>query len=131
MSDDSLWGDLNDLETIRTPREILREQAIHLTESTNGVLSVDVVDTMHSATVFYHDFDLVVPLLNNYRYTLLSVSYPVLFYPLTVRSEHLKGPKGRVEQCDDEEEFRNCLKSIFTSREVRDILVRLKSQAIR
>ena len=46
----SMWGDLSDLETVRTPKAILVEQAIFLTKATSNVLVGDVKDVRRSAT---------------------------------------------------------------------------------
>jgi hypothetical protein len=126
MSTKSLWGDLSDLEIVRTPKEILMEQAQLLTEATDGVLVGNVESQSGSTTrLFIHDFDVTVPTLNNYSYTLLRIRHGVAMYPVRVEASDPSTSKD----CPNEEEFISTVGSILSSSAVRFILSRLRSQA--
>lgn len=131
MSIENLWGDLSDLETVQTPKAILQQQAALLTSATRGVLHgfVTNVETAHLG--FEYDLEVVVPALNNYRYELLSIYHGVDIYPTFVRSVHLESASysaGPV-RCENESEFCECIQRILSSKSVRTVLSRLKSQA--
>lgn len=131
MSTNSLWGDLDDLETIQTPKAILQEQAALLTRATKGILLGCVTIVEAAEAGFRYDLDIVVPALNNYRYELLSIYHGIDIYPTFVRSVHLESASyfdGPV-RCENEGEFCECIQRILSSKSVRTVLSRLKSQA--
>ena len=104
----NLWGDLSSLATVRTPKTLLEEQANVLTEATAGLLMGRVYDLAplgrdprvslsDDRAKFRYDFDVLVPALNNYRYTILSVYYPLELYPLD--AENLQPTsRGNIEK---------------------------------
>lgn len=140
---EDLWGELPNLESIRLPLVILREQAAKLANRTNRVVQGEVVVESTSSFAeraytrrgdsepFNIDssarMDLVVPALNDYRYTLLRMlflaadPYPVIL----IRS------KGTPESvvCHDESEFRSALKEILTAPETMTVVAALLKQA--
>jgi hypothetical protein len=121
----NLWGDLSALETVRSPKKILLEQAAALTAATKGIL-VGEVDARDAVGGFFaYDLDITVPTLNNYVYTVLSVRHPLELYPVTV----LTSKPPRTVSCSDEQEFETTLETILGSAEVRNVLSRLRSQA--
>ena len=124
MPGKNLWGDLSALETVRTPKELLTEQASTLTEATEGVLR-GKVDRQGTGPRFAYDLDVYVPVLNNYTYTILTITHELGLYPVRVTSS---APQ-RSEKCDNEEQFLEVLESILSSKDVKFILSRLMSQA--
>lgn len=122
----SMWGDLSDLETVRTPKAILVEQAIFLTKATSNVLVGDVKDVSAPLTKeFVYDFNIVVPALNNYIYTVLRIEHEIDFYPLMLRC----GDFDNGEICGNEQAFCGAVEAILSSTELKRIISRLVSQA--
>lgn len=122
----NLWGDLSSFESKRTPVTILREQAGYLTQSTNGILRgvVDhVTDRLSSDFIF--DLDVVAPILNDYRYTILRIKHDINLFPLIVFDY---GNDARYE-CPDENFYLEALKKILTSAETRKIVGSLIAQS--
>jgi len=126
MSSKNLWGDLSDLETVRTPQAILHEQAGYLTEATESALVGKVEVRNIVSSDFCYDLDVLVPALNNYTYTILTISHSVNLYPVRVHA----GAKGISSRCENEEEFEETVAQILSSKEVKRILSRLLSQAV-
>ncbi len=124
MSPKNLWGDLSDLEIVRTPKDVLKEQADFLTRATEGVL-VGNVDEIDVRGDFRYDFNVTVPSVNNYTLTLLIIQYGLQLYPVRVS---VMAPRF-TETCDDEKEFEAVLTKVLSSKEVKLILSRLLSQA--
>ena len=124
MSARNLWGDLGALEIVRTPKDILKEQASFLTKATEGVL-VGNVDEMDANGDVRYDVDVQVPSLNDYTYTLLSITHGLDLYPVRVSPR----AAALTETCDDETEFEAVLRTVLSSKQVKLILSRLLSQA--
>jgi hypothetical protein len=114
MATDDLWGELPDVEKIKTPFVILKEQAELLTEKTNGLLVGEVTQDD-----FLYLFNIIVPTLNNYSYNLLRVSSDIDIYPLL-----LSGEAASVE-CSDEDQFKEELGKILKSGETKKIIGKL------
>jgi hypothetical protein len=123
MPGKSLWGDLSDLEIVRTPKEILKEQAEALTEATEGVL-VGRVDASGPANNFSYELNVVVPRLNNYTYTIVTATHQIDLYPVRVYVNTTQ----RWQSCENEQNFVSVLEAILSSKEVKRILSRLLSQ---
>jgi hypothetical protein len=124
MSSKNLWGDLKELEIIRSPKSILQEQADYLTKATEGVLMGKVDEDVRRST-FSYDLDVVVPSLNDYAYTLLTILHPLEFYPVQIKA----GKPPTDITCPSEEAFERAIGTILSSPEVRKVLSRLVSQA--
>lgn len=73
----NLWGELPDAADIRSPVTILREQASLLTQMTNGTLQGEVY-LENSGGRFSSTLYILAPALDDYRYSVLSVQYPVV-----------------------------------------------------
>lgn len=127
MPNNDLWGDLPQVESIRTPFVILKEQAELLQEKTNGLLSVDVTQTQNG-TQFIYDFKIIAPTLNNYSYHILTAIYDLGFYPVTL----VDRVTTRQIRCEDEEEYMQGLRNIFSSEHIqtaiRKLLTHISSQ---
>ena len=77
-----LWPDLNSVG-ILTPAAMLKTQAGMLSKKTNGRLQ-GLVETYSLRGEIYHQLFVVVPALENYRYSLLTVHHSPTLYPVTV-----------------------------------------------
>ena len=123
MTENNLWGDISSLETVKTPASYLIEQATLLTKAMKNVI-VGVVETKPSGRRFETDLDVEVPGLNNYRYGLLTVNYPMEMYPLRIND----WVNSQDYKCDSEAQFIDSLRAILSSEGVRRVLSTLKAQ---
>lgn len=124
MAIENLWGDIPIKANIdRTPLTLLQEQASILGQATNNLL-VGEVNTWSSQADdrFYAELYIVAPTLNEYRYSLFEVSYPLGFYPVTITLHAGDGTKVKVK---DEEEFKQALSTILQSTKVHNVVQRL------
>lgn len=137
---EDLWGSQISAEPLATPVSILREQANLLGTKTDNLLRAEVVTSSDHVGNFEHSFYIVVPLLDNYRYRLFSIShgiqlYPVVFYgfPETLNSElhpaHSFIPIPPIKfDVSNEVEFKQYLKEILSAKETLKIVKSLIGQ---
>lgn len=129
MAQESYWGDLSDLATVKAPVAFLREQANVLSDATNNVLRGDVSSNTRrraGARVMYHELDIVAPALNDYRYSVLTVYHdPVSLYPLRLNANI----DDETIECHTEEAFLAQLKRILSSSTVRRVIETLLAQS--
>jgi hypothetical protein len=136
---EDLWPSDLALETVVTPVSILRTQAKLLGERTQGLLEGEV-NTWTQGSDVYHDLNVVVPALGNYKYRLLRVHHPVTLYPIFVDDEPM--PYGHIRMIQpqpivmlgeggmkDEDAFREWLRRTLAGEETRHILANLYAQA--
>jgi len=123
MADKNLWGDLKSIEDIKTPAAYLVEQANLLSKETENLL-VGVVETQKWGLGFRSDLIVEVPYMNNYRYSLLLVEYPLAMYSLKVYDLINK----MNYKCDSQEQFIDSLRQILSSPAVHKVLATLKAQ---
>ena len=109
---------------MRTPYDILREQASKLAQITNGLLEGRVWQSAHGET-FVGGLDIVVPVLDNYVYSLLEIRHPLDFYPLTFVDLSTTG--GTSTECRAEEEYLDCLRGVLSSKRVQRAIASLLS----
>ena len=144
MKTEDLWGDLGLQEEIDTPASILKKQAALLSERTNNIVQARVVpriSVLHQRSGvppsapgrgFEYDFDLVVPPLEGYIYTLLRIEHDVSLYPVSIY-EIFRGfyPSGSGDGlvCMNEEEYLANLGAILSSDDVHAIIRSLVGQA--
>ena len=128
MTADSLWGDLKELKTIKTPALMMREQAEILTQSTNGVLvgKVEGINSRWRGGIA-HELVIRVPSLNDYELSVLRIEHPVHIYPVYL----FEAPYGKVEAENvmDEVKLLDLLKTALSHPDLRAILGALLSQA--
>jgi hypothetical protein len=137
METQNLWPAEFAVEKVRSPKTILKEQAGYLMEMTRNVLSADVHTSNYKDTRI-HSFVVVAPALNNYRYTLFSVSHGGLFYPSTIKfSEDVDFNDPGKESLyngydcivDSEDELVTEMKKIFNTSHTVRIISSLISQS--
>ena len=84
METQNLWPEFV-VEKVRSPKTILKEQAGYLMKMTKNILSADVETTQERSTgQIIHNFYVVAPAMDNYRYRVFNVSHDVIYYPLSV-----------------------------------------------
>ena len=122
METQNLWPDFA-IAPAKSPKSILKEQAGYLMAKTNNVLSAEV-ETLQYSDQIIHDFYIVAPAINNYRYNLLRVVHKVFFYPLEI--------SGHGDSCEarDEKEFISELSNMFNHPETKKIISSLLSQSL-
>lgn len=121
MTQEDLWGDLPEVESLRTPLVILKEQAELLQEKTEGLL-VGQIKSAQDVTRFVYDFFIIAPTLNNYAYHLLTVMHDLGFYPLQLIDRQV----GRkFKQCSSEKELKQGLREIFSSEKSKAVISKL------
>ncbi|MBV9761347.1 MAG: hypothetical protein JO340_12345 [Acidobacteriaceae bacterium] len=115
-----LWGNL-DLEEIRTPAAILREQAALLGQKTKNLIEARV-DLVPMGDRIFHIFKLVVPTLGGYVYELFRVSNTVAnLYPVRVERPR--------QELSTEGEFVEWVGERLSSPDTRRVLSSLLAQA--
>jgi hypothetical protein len=144
----NLWGELPNIETIRTPYTILKEQASILSEITNGLLIGEVINNQNNK-YFVKTLRIKAPSLNNYTYSVVEVQHLIQLYPVFVKNltsapitkatalidslrVDLRHP-GLLEdqgykKYSSEEEFENALGQILSSKEVKQVISGLLAQ---
>jgi hypothetical protein len=113
-----LWGEIEATQ-IRTPLIILREQAALLGAKTKNLVEASV-KTHASGDTFRHSFDLIVPALGSYTYSLLAIVHGASIYPVKVE---YKGTR-----LDTEEQFVEWLGATLSSAETKRIVANLLAQ---
>ena len=146
MSGDSrdLWSDQIVLTSMVPPVAILREQATLLREKTKGLVLGEVESLEQPAeevdeylkeafasappTVQTHTLYLVVPGLDNYQYSLLSVKHDFQAYPCSgyYHPTHKEG--NPVASLSNEKAFLDWLRSALSASPTARIIVALMSR---
>lgn len=123
---ENLWGELPQFDSIRLPATILKEQAQVITDLTQGLLQGTVASDPGRNNSLFTNLILVVPTLNNYKYTVLyTLTEPPLIYPLKLRSL-VHDVSFDVES---EVKFLQILKDILSSHETKMLILSLVAQA--
>ena len=122
------WGDLQVTtdQVTATPAHILQDQAMALNERPTSLIRASVATSGLSATTqkFRSTLAITVPSLDRYRLDIVTVIYPLRdYYPL-VLSDDLGDPDDERSNmiCNSEQEFRNELRRILSSKRTTDTL---------
>jgi len=127
MSENDLWGDIEEVKLPRNPKVILKEQADAIGRKTKYVVRGKVIgssELVKGSPSFRAALIIVTPRLDNYTYDLLLASYPLEMYPLKI----LSFPHKLSYECNTEEEFIEKLREILSSEEVMKTIAALVSQ---
>ncbi len=124
MADQDMWGDFR-LEAVRTPVQVLKEQAAALGPKTK-YLVVARVSTSTRHGDFYHELVLVVPALDDYQYDLLQLTHRIDLYPLEL--EHYSD-KSLNQTVNSELELNIALQRALSSEKTKRIIASLIGQA--
>ena len=121
------WQKLKDqAQEIRTPHQILLEQASLLDEATGGVLratvSIEEEATHQGAMV---EFSVYVPTLNNYTVRLFMVRHPVLQYPATLHGDW--GGQQPIK-CDSHQELEAAVIGYLETPDLQNVVASLFAQ---
>lgn len=110
-------------DPVRTPLSILREQASLLGPKTQHLVEAEV-STSSRRDSLVHEFYVVAPALDHYRYHLLTVAHGIELYPL-----EMWPARGDTAQVDDEGAFVERLGSFLASEHTLNIVRSLYSQS--
>jgi hypothetical protein len=113
-----LWGEIEATQ-IRTPLVILREQAALLGTKTKNLVEASV-KTHANGDAFAHNFNLVVPALDNYTYNLFTITHGPSIYPISVLY--------KSTQFETEQEFIEWLGAKLSSPDTKRIVANLLAQ---
>ena len=116
------WGDLQVTRQV-TPVQILREQASAFNEKSKSLIIASVA-TNGLEQKFHSTLAVTVPSLNRYHLDIVTAIYPLGdYYPL-VLSDDLGDPDDERSNmiCNSEQEFRNELRRILSSKRTTDTL---------
>jgi len=118
MSTEDLWGEIPDVEPIKTPLSIFKEQAAILKEKTNGALEAEVTVGKESPQEVGALMKIVVPTLGGYTVNIAQINYGLEIYPVTVFNlrERFK------EIAEDEISYKKILATVFSSSAVKEII---------
>jgi len=117
------WPDDIGLSELRTPVSLLREQAAALGEKTKNVVTGEVTSNSQGE-LFLHALFLVAPAIN-YRYQLLTIRHPLVFYPMAVTTP---GSSSWIT-VGSEEGFVAWLKSVLASDNTKRVVQALIAQS--
>ena len=136
---EDFWPPIDDAEDVNSPVVLLRKQADALTEKSGrrlrGRVSTATIRLSYEALqalrlddntdTFTHVFSIEVPALDDYRYTLFSVSQGIEAYPVAYQQE--EGREWRA--LSNVEEFTGWLKQTLSSEKTKRVLKTLREQA--
>jgi hypothetical protein len=121
-----------------TPASILKTQATALSRKTIGLLQGEVRTWANEGNI-YHQFVVVVPALENYRYSILRIHHGAPVYPVYVdeaptvaAEEQFTGfivGRYKSDVLPDDGNFRRWLREALASADTKRILESLLAQA--
>ena len=148
MEKKSLWAVGEEISDIRTPADILNEQAELLEKETKSILRGRILEFSASLiigtnTSFFRDTDgklfgfslhIVAPRMNNYSYEVLRIAYdPLQIYPVYLKSDifHLNSDifEDVAIICGDEEVFIAKLETTLSSGQIKKVITNLVAQS--
>jgi hypothetical protein len=122
----NFWPELG-AQKMDVPKALMVEQANFFNEMTKNVLVAKVrTRTAFEGTIslFYHEFDISVPSLGNYTFTLFTVKHGIDLFPVEIYFDLNGDNMGEFEAS----EFDAALKSILTNKRTVDAINGLLAQ---
>ena len=125
MTTKNMWGDIPEVDSVRTPASMLREQAQILSKRTKGLLNGHVSRNIEDITgKFLYTLAVRAPALDNYRYIVLEITHGLELYPVDLRYID-----GLTVESKTEEEFLRNVEKKLQSEDVRKAITSLLSQS--
>ena len=118
MNIKSIWGEIPEVDPIKTPLSILKEQASLLGEKTNGLLDGQISIKKQIVDNVIVSMSIVAPVLGEYTVEIIQIHYGLEFYPVRVFNLI---DNSKVD-APDESSFQTALTLVFRSEEVRRII---------
>lgn len=128
-----LWSDDIKVDII-TPLAVLRAQQAHLRRKTRGLLNVEVTSRTVGEDSVEHQFDLIAPMLDDYRYrVLVAMHKQKLVYPVYVEAECLRPESSAYDgfppdvidgpsEAATEQEFLELVGKVLRSPQIRSVI---------
>ena len=123
------WGDLQVTTEQLTPAQILKEQASVLNEKVGRHIRASVMTSGLTKQQFRSTLAITVPALDRYHLDIVTVIYPLKdYYPLAL-SDDLDDESDELSEvnCHSEQEFRDALHQMLSSKRTTDTLKSLLS----
>jgi hypothetical protein len=138
-----LWPSFENIKEIKTPKQILEEQARFLRKKTNDMLYMEIFDVPSTTRQGKkHDFGLKYAVaskyVDNYRFNFFDIYYNLTIYPITVflnkpiadtLKEQWEFDVLQNIKINDEKEFYSLLKDVFNNEFVLNIVSTLISMS--
>ena len=130
MSSTSLWPSFGAIQTIITPKMILKEQAVFLEKLTSGYINTEIQTAAHPTLLnkVSHTLKITAPVVENYSTAIVQVDHDMIkLYPLTVTSRIKAMPVAYTAV--DEDEYLALLKRVFEEKETLETMQSLLAQS--
>jgi len=118
----NLWPDFS-INSIKTPKTILMEQAIYFNDKVNNILYAQVISGKTNDGKIAHAFNIIAPALGNFEYNLFNIYNEIIFYHLDFYYDNT------VIEISNETELIEMLKSVFNNFKTIGITESLYSQS--
>jgi hypothetical protein len=120
-----LWPESLEIINVVPPVAILRQQGALLGERTQNLVFGEVHPSEVSENQFEYDFDLMAPVLGEYRYRLFSIRHGLSLYPVEI----LLGGTETPLRAASKEQFIEHLRSVLSSHETQRVVGALLAQS--
>jgi hypothetical protein len=120
---ESFWK-IPDVENLRVPAQIMKEQAAELSQLTDGILR-GKFDTMQFADTLTLTFGVIAPRLDNYMVELFRYEQPIQIYPGAFSSDI----NNQSKIIRNIEEFTEAMKNLLSSDETQRTIGALIAQS--
>lgn len=128
MATQNLWGDIKAEESVRTPTNVLKEQAAALSQMTKGIL-YGKVEVGSRGNKFKIGLSIVAPAINDYEFEVVYVEHDIELYPVNVVAAWEPYESRKRIECQNEEEFTVALGQILGSKRVSQVISSLIAQS--
>jgi hypothetical protein len=137
----SLWPEITEVSEVTPPVAILDQQALMLGNMTKNVLLADVKMEEGNDYEFAYSLYIVAPVLDNYKYKLLTIFHSIDLYPVVVqveasiwkeidKSKYSSGKLRYAYQADSEDQFLEILRAIFSASKTKRVIAALLAQSL-
>lgn len=138
---ENLWPNFNELQKIKTPKEILDEQGKLLPKLTNDLVyatieTSNIFNTDFSVGTKYdftYDFNIKGSKLENYKFKVLTVGHNISVFPVRVRLDpEMRKEAGITKQdiiVENQNEFTNLLRDVFSSSRLKYVIASIISMS--
>lgn len=134
---ESYWDLDFDFSSEETPRRIMTQQAGFLEKVTQGLLHgyistrkeylSEAVEEMIEGGDLIHDFFIVAPALDNYRYKLFEVTQPITIYPLRIENAAFE---GGAMNCKNIDELKKGIAQVLNDQKTKQVIRALIIQSM-
>ncbi len=130
MNSTNLWPSFGEIQIIKTPKIILKEQASFLESITSGYINTEIKTSAHLTLLnkVSHVLKITAPIVEGYTTAIVQVDHDMIkLYPLTITSRIKAMPVAYT--ATSEEEFLVLLKKVFYEKETLETVHSLLAQS--